>query len=180
MPNPLTRNTNQSRRAPDRIDAVAETTVPARVLPYRGIETHGVAFTGEFDIDADEADYGTTVAVPIEPEPKEDEPIPVRLVSSGASELKTWRVVREYCRSTESSRQILGLDETRSNTRIRNLHATDVLYVSHESFNDIANAYPVPAGAEFALSTATTPVYAKPAGANDISVAVAFETSINR
>lgn len=187
MPNPLTRPTNLSRRQDAESATEAHTTagVPdtrasAVVLPYRGTETHGVAVVDLPDVDADEADYGVTVAVPVErPEPDPD-PIPVRVVTSGdGDELKTWRVIREYVRPNES-RQILGQDELRNNTRIRNVHATDIVYLSHESFADPGNGYPLAAGSEFTLTRAVTPVWAFTNGANGIPLAISIETSIQR
>lgn len=132
MPNPLTRRTNQSEQPPVRVQP--QTHVPARVLPYRGIETHGVDITDAPDIDADEADYGTTVAVPIEPPESEPEPVPVRIVQSGRRERRTFRSVVAYANGTNRSNQgsqLLGRDDSRTKATIRNKSVDAELWISH-------------------------------------------------
>src|SRR4051794_34322747 len=169
---------SESQEPPNRVQPVAERMQGVN-FPYRGNETHGVDPTNTPGIDPEEADYGTTVSVALEPDTDEQEPIPVKVVSEGLNELRTFRVVREYCRTGESSRRIIGQDETRSKVRIKNLHASDLLYISDLAFNDIGMAYPIAGGAELEL-TAETSVYARAGSTNDIPIAMLVETTLDR
>ena len=167
----------ESQEPPQRMKPILEHVAGVN-FPYRGQETHGVDPTDDAsNPDPEEANYGVTVAVPIEPEIQEPEPVSVKIVSSGAKELRAFRIIREYCRATESSRRIIGQDETRTTARIKNLHASDLLYISDMAFNDVAMAYPIAGGAELEVS-AETSVYAKPSAANDIPVAIFVEFTV--
>src|SRR3954467_15050155 len=163
---PWHRQMTTSQKPPDRITPLVEQMEGVN-FPYRGGETHGVDPTVPSHIDPEEADYGTTVAVALEPKEDEPEPVPVRIVSEGVGELPTFRVVREYCRGNEPSRRIIGQDEARTTVRIKNLHPSDLRYVSDIPFNDVGMAYPIAGGAELELS-AQTSVFAKASGANDV------------
>jgi hypothetical protein len=170
---------SQSQKPPDRMQPVPEQ-VAGTNFPYRGMETHGVdPGDVQITVDPEEADYGTTVAIPLEPEESEPDPVPVRIVSEGGNELKEFRVIREYCRGGESSRRIIGQDEDRSKVRIKNLHASDSLYVSDIAFNDIGMGYPIASGSELEL-TSKTPVYARAGSTNDIPVAMIVEWTQDR
>ena len=150
------------------------------VFPYRGTEKHGVDPTEARNIDPEEADYGTTVAVPIKPEEKEPDPVAVYVVAGphSSTPLKTWGLIREYVRAGEGARMILGRDDKRSNTRIKNTHATDYLYLGPNPVSDNAMLYPVNPGAEFTLGGATTEVWAKAGATNDIAISIAFEREV--
>jgi hypothetical protein len=156
-----------------------EPVINQRVLPYRGVETHGVALTGQVDVNPNEADYGTTVGVVLEPPEKHPDPVPVVIVSedTGAGALKTWRVVREYARAA-TPRRILGQDDTRTSVKVRNLHATDTLYVGPDTFVTISQGYPIPPGTEFSLSDAVTTIWALTGSTNDIDIAILVEFTI--
>jgi hypothetical protein len=180
-PSPLIRlgQAKTSAEAPNRVTPVPEH-YAGTVFPYRGTETHGVDPSTEVTIDPEEADYGTTVAVPLEPVEKEQEPVPVKIVGEGGpGELRTWFIIREYVRTGEGPRRIVGQDENRTKVKIRNLHAADTLWIMAEPYNDTNFGYPILAGAELEL-TAVTDVWAKVGAAADISVACLIETSIKR
>jgi hypothetical protein len=163
----------ESINPPDRVRPVMDRVAGVN-FPYRGSETHGVDPTDSVDIDPEEADYGTTVAVPLEPETEDIEPVPVRIVSASSKELRTFRVIREYCRGNEPARRIIGQDENRTTVRIKNLHASDLLYISDMGFNDVGMGYPIAGGQELEVS-AETAIYAKASAANDISIAMFVE-----
>jgi hypothetical protein len=85
------------------------------VNPYRGMEEHGVEHTAEFeDTPVDE----NTLHTFDKPE-SEPEPIPVKIVSSGGREFRTWNVRREYANPAGSgASRILGQDETRTKAKL--------------------------------------------------------------
>lgn len=187
----LTNVTNRSRASKPMTDTeipehepeqIRLNSLDTTVFPYRGIETHGVDPDQKPTVDPDSENYGTTVAVPIEPEPERDPPIAIYVVADpdgGPDPLDDWRNIAEYVRPNEC-RMILGLDEFRSNTVIRNTHATDTLYVSPGPFVDVNLAYPILPLTAHTFSRATTPVYARAGAANAITVAIIFDVMVKR
>ena len=149
------------------------------VIPYRGIETHGVKPDAVPDVDPDEADYGATRAVPIEPEDKEPDPIPVKIVSGdSAKEINKWSTYREVATgNSRVARRVVGYDENRSGGQLKNMHAADTLYVFPDNFTDIGYGWPIAAGATFDLSD--TEVWALAGGANDIPIAVMVKYTVS-
>lgn len=90
--------------------------------PYRGADVHGVASADVWqDVSAPEVD---TVKVPVQEE-REQEPVPVRIVTEGGRERKIFRVYVEYVTPLVDgpARQIVGLNEHRTKVTVFN---TDV------------------------------------------------------
>jgi|SRR4051812_13327262 hypothetical protein len=115
------------------------------VNPYRGMEEHGVEHTAEFeDTPIDE----NTLHTFDKPE-SEPEPIPVKIVSSGGREFRTWNVRREYANPAGSgASRILGQDETRTKAKLKNI-GTAIIFISPDPINNSALGYPIGTNVEF-------------------------------
>lgn len=178
MPNPLLRKqANTSERPP--ANRTVEPDVPARILPYRGIETHGVPINAIPDVDPDEADYGTTVGVPIEPVDPEPDPVPVRVVNTSGRESRRFLTLVGYARGTDngvSGREILPRDDNRTRATIKvPTTATQTVWISHSP--DLANSvngYPLEAGKEYPTES-QYPIFASVSQAADQQVFIAAE-----
>lgn len=142
------------------------------VFPYRGQETHGVPDSGYETIDDDLYAQGRPVEY-TEPE-REPDPVPVRIVSGDKSRVvKSFRVGRLVA-PVGSAAQILPRHENRTTAKVRNMHATDVMYVSDSNSVTALSGYPVPASGEWSTDS-TEPVYATSGTANVIEVATVVE-----
>lgn len=144
------------KRATLPADETAQTPVmrheAGTVFAGRGMEQHGVPMTGTPDLvdDADAGEDVLTVEIPEDPDP-----IPVRLVRSGGREFTRLRIQRSSARDVEST-QVVGRDETRNITRVRNLSSTagDRLWVGEaQHIAQPAFGYPLDPGAELLLNT---------------------------
>lgn len=182
MPNPLFNHrrdtsTDTQVEIPQPLEPTPES-YAGPVFAYRGTEKHGVEPTGQSIINAEELDY--TYGRPVEYAEEQPEPdaIPVRVVNSSAHEIKDFRVIRTF--AGDQPGILVARNEKRSNLKIRNLHATKTIYVSDVVLGAAGTAfgYPVPAGTEFSLLTATTEIYGVSEDTTQIPIAVMYEYTI--
>lgn len=95
----------EDNKYPDKVDPVPEK-VAGTVFPYRGMEQHGVKQpedmpiqeTGQYHLGEDE--FYTTEGLEAEKEP---EPVPVKVVNTGARTRKMYRMYRHFSNDTVST-----------------------------------------------------------------------------
>ena len=94
-------------------------------IPYRGGVDHGVKSDNkvedppEYDPALDHPEYAL--------EPVEPEPVPVRIVQSGAREIRSWRVTRAYV--TGSPALISDQNDQLSKVTVRNTSTDTTAYI---------------------------------------------------
>jgi hypothetical protein len=196
VPNPFMRlgTPNQSgrRKGPDNMGEVeeagigvgytegAQVPIPPtgghsepHVNAYRGTESHGVTPTLEFhDVDAITPD---DAIVEFEIPEHVPDPIPVRIVQSGGTELKRATVQHGFAQPGYQQR-IVSRDIKRTACKITNLHATDTAYVSPDPSVQPFIGYPIKAGVEFAYN-AQDALYAISGTTNTVELAIYSETA---
>jgi hypothetical protein len=164
-------------------DTTPETPIPERfegtVFPYRGQELHGVPMSGRPDL-TDQVQEGEDVEfIPLPPEP---DPIPVHIVQTGGRELRRWRTLRGY--AGDDVTQVLGRDEARITTQLRNLSATagDRVWIGSDQHTaNSAYGFPLDPGASMTLNT-EDPIWIRRDSAsatNPVPVAVLTEYTIH-
>lgn len=180
MPNPLLgmvpkrrdpRNRYQDTSAPQPITPVLEGYAGSN-HPYRGLEQHGVQDTVEpndpetygFDVDDPNADGGVHF-VPVQEDPKEPEPIPVKVIQEFKRELRTFATDRLTI-SGSDVKEIIGRDTDRSSFKLRNLTADKTLVVCHSREDMSIRGFYLYAGTEISLTT-EEPVYVQALSALD-------------
>jgi hypothetical protein len=143
------------------------------VNAYRGTETHGVTPTVEWhDVNAITPD---DALVEFEIPESVPDPIPVRIVQSGGTELKRATVQHSYAQPGIQSR-IVGRDVKRTTCKITNLHATDTVYISPDPSVQPFTGYPIKAGIEFTYG-AHDALYAIAGSTNAVELAVYSDTA---
>lgn len=158
-----------------RVKPVPDEFVGAVMPGGRGMETHGVPFSGAPEL-VDEIEMGDPVVVD-EPKP-EPTPIPVRIVTEGPTERRAFRMYRTYAPLGGPPAQVVGLNENRTKVKIQNMH-TETVWLSHEASTASPTfGFPLLAGAAFE-TTAETPVFAMVAtGTEQAPLAVFHEYSV--
>ena len=165
MPIPLpARNTSKKRKNSvqepvETVEPVPETHLEdVTNIPYRGAAHHGVKSTRDIP---DDVELSTAIneddVDPWEHALEPEAPIAVRVVTSGASEMKEWRTLVGYSRALPA--QLVGRHESRNKITVRNVGG-NTCYLSHDPsvLNISTDGYPLADGAEIDLNT-TQPIY---------------------
>lgn len=111
--------------------------------PYRGIENHGVKHHSEWPMPPENEGEGVlehTVELP-------PEPIPVRIVTSGGNEIRSWIVRRDFVSPSPQCSRILPKSTNRTKALIRNT-GTATIYIAPEPLSNSQFGYPIPTGYE--------------------------------
>jgi hypothetical protein len=177
MPNPLFRlRPNTSTTPPQRVTPVPERAV-GEVFAYRGTEQHGVAPTTHFH---DVPPIDETVDVHVEEQPPEQAPVPVRIVYEHSNERRDWRAVNVPVAGgavgATPSTLIVGRNRSRTALRVKNTHATDIVYIGSSESVNAATGYPLAAGESITLDSARDgDVWGVPIGVNTVPVAIIMQ-----
>lgn len=170
MPNPLMTNAGktptQKVQGHDKVRPNTEHYAGVN-NPYRGTQDHGVPVK---DTSHQIPDFNDPELVEYEDEVTEHEPIPVRIVSESAREIRQWRQTQEYPR--ENPQRVVGEWDKRTSLKITNL-GPDVVYISPDSNVSLMSGYPIPVGKEISMVT-TDDVWAVAIGENDNTATLAI------
>jgi len=114
--------------------------------PYRGMDVHGVASPDVWqDVPAPDT---ATAEVPVYQEPVEPEPIPVRIVSEAARELRTHRVGTVPIKPLSEVTVVLGRHESRVRALVTNT-GTIPVYVVNDRSGQSFNGFPLAINATY-------------------------------
>lgn len=174
MPNPLTRLLQTpSKTATDRPSPIPPRleSVEGQNFAYRGTETHGVTPTAKSEdpltddaFDALNPD-GRAVFVPAIDHPKDEDPIPVRIVTEFKREIKAFSTDRRIAVWNRAD-EIVGRDENRISLTIKNISSDKALFIGYSRETIFLTGYPLYASQERTLTT-EDPVYVAAWGTSD-------------
>jgi hypothetical protein len=150
MPNPLVnaafRGKKNRTKAPQDHEEPTEPEIigaAVQVFPYRGTEDHGVPTKGIY---TPLPDFSDTEFAEYEPESPQPDPVPVRIVSQGAKELRRWTT--HYVMAGSSPSLLLSRREDRTSARLKNEGGVTILLAPENSIS-VATGYKLAPGEEF-------------------------------
>ena len=142
---------------------------------YRGGETHGVVPLAPMHPMDDPYAEGGAVPVDIEPPVDTPAPVPVRIVDTSPDDYKDWRAWQRFALAN-IAKPLADRKEGRTALRIKNLHATDAMYVGPDATVTTYTGFRVEPAGTFTLEC-ESPVWGISATANDIPVSCMMEFS---
>lgn len=180
MPNPLTKlGTGHSRsKAPVQHEEALEPMVEYVQggnfnNAYRGMEDHGVDPTGKYD--PPPAFDGSADELYDKPEKPAADPVAVKIVQTGPSEHKRFRVAVSY--AVAGGSLIASRMDGRTKVRVLNASASTLIYISErQDLANAANGYPITGQGTLDLST-DQEIYAGTDGPDPVKVVIINEYS---
>lgn len=165
-PRPETFRDVENDNDPDAVDPIAESR--PGYLPYRGTEFHGVPPKSQWIPDAE--GYGDgSVPVVYDDDSGPDHVVNVRVITDSKEEVKAFRVGSSAVGA--DARQVVSRQRNRTNLKIRNMHATDRVWLGHNESVSANNGYPLDANAEITV-TSTEAVWMVSATVNVVPIAM--------
>lgn len=147
MPNPLMTNKGKTRTQEVQKHEPVIEQFAGENNPYRGTNDHGVPVKVN---PPEMPDWDNPEIVEYEAEERLPEPVPVRIVSESAKELRKWRHTNEFVDSTQ--RRIVGAWDKRTTLKIANQGPATV-FIAPDSNVSAMNGYPLAAGKDISLTT---------------------------
>jgi hypothetical protein len=131
-----------------------------RVLPYRGVEYHGVDPGKVMPVEDTDSEGGSVVTDYFVQGTDDIDPVPVRIVESATHEYSQWRAWQVSV-PTVSPVLVGGLKNGRKTLKVRSLAASggNRIWVGPDSNVSAVTGYPIDPGAEMAFS-GEAPVWA--------------------
>ena len=115
-------------------------------VPYRGTEQHGVAFGSQIPLADEDVEGGKVVADNYYAPPTEDvAPVPVRIVEEATHEYSQWRAFQTFVTGTVS--RVVPRKERRQLVKIRNVSASDRVWIGHDNGVTPISGFPLNGGA---------------------------------
>lgn len=159
-------------REPERVQPVPEHYHGVN-FPYRGTEQHGVAVPDDAHYNTRDFQYPEEKPdeyLPAEPEP---DPILVKVVQEHAREIRDWRTVRVAVTSPPTA--LVGKNDSRRNTRIKNMDAANAIYIGSDNNVTSYTGYKISAGQEIPPMYTTEAIYATTGDGTTAEIAVLYE-----
>lgn len=154
-------------------------------FPYRGTEPHGVEPTPGVEYGDVQNEYTTDAATKIAylPEPKEDDPVAVKIVQGAKRERLDWRALRFFV--TDVPQEIVGRHEKRRSLQIY-VHEkkndgtdnTDPIFVGPDSGLRPYTGFRIPAGSTMDTLHTTENVYAVCESGKTVEISIVYEYGV--
>lgn len=117
-----------------------------KYVPYLGSEQHGVPFGSDIPLPPEDVEGGKVVAGDYYAPPTEDvTPVPVRIVEEATHEYSQWRAYQTYATGVVS--RVVPRKERRQSVKIRNVSASDRVWIGHDNGVTPISGYPLNGGA---------------------------------
>lgn len=126
--------------ADDAIEPVPDT-YAGELIPYRGIEQHGVKPGPSYKDHRDE--IRKSVDVEVQPHPHPVTPVLVKVVREGGNESRDWRVISAVASAVPS--MVVNRMDTRTLARVLNNGTVGIL-VGRSALMNTNNSFPIAAG----------------------------------
>lgn len=148
-----------------------------RVLPYRGVEYHGVDPGNVMPVEDTDSEGGSVVTTYFEQGEDDVNPVPVRIVKEAAHEYAQWRAWQVSI-PTISPVLVGGLKNGRTSVRIRHLGTSGGarIWIGPDSSVTAVTGFPLDPGADISL-VGEAPVWAIAETGTAVTVAVLTEFS---
>lgn len=176
MPWGYTKSEGQFPRVPDVPVLKPEVEhVAGKVFPYRGTEQHGVS-DPNIKIDYPDETWPDTTIAAFEEHKPDPEPVPVKIVRTGAREIRDWRTRQTVVTGTPIL--VVGRNLDRTTVRIRNTSATIVAYIGNTVSVSAISGYPIAANSESIPITTSEEIYGISGDGNPLTLAVLEELAV--
>ena len=114
-------------------------------VPYRGTEQHGVPFGSDIPLPPEDVEGGKVNTTGYVPPTEDIAPVPVRIVEEAVHEYSQWRAYQTYATDTVS--RVVPRKERRQTVKIRNVSASDRVWIGHDNGVSPISGFPLNGGA---------------------------------
>lgn len=153
-------------------------------FPYRGVEQHGVPYDHEIpeELEGSPSKEDLDLVLPphYAPRPHRPQPVPVTVITAGVSERRLWQADQFGVTdgTANGPLMIVGRQDTRHYVTIRNMDATNPVYIGNSPSVTANTGYQIPAGGTTNRMYTTEAIYAVTGSGNVVQISVMWEYSV--
>lgn len=152
-------------------------------FPYRGTETHGVPYESTIPDELEGRQFEEVAQLPPHymPEPRKPIPVPVKIVDDSACERREWMADQFLITdgSNNAPLMVVGRHDNRHFVIIRNMDATNPVYIGPSSNVNSQNGFQIPANTTSTRFYTTEAIYAACATGQTVQISVMWEYTVS-